>query len=36
MFKIGDVVQLKGGGPIMTVTTIGKDREQAANFLHVV
>jgi uncharacterized protein YodC (DUF2158 family) len=24
-FKIGDVVQLKSGGPIMTVTGFGKD-----------
>jgi uncharacterized protein YodC (DUF2158 family) len=24
MFKIGDVVQLKGGGPVMTVTGLRK------------
>ena len=25
MFKLGDVVQLKSGGPKMTVTSVGKD-----------
>lgn len=24
-FKIGDTVQLKSGGPVMTVSNIGKD-----------
>jgi uncharacterized protein YodC (DUF2158 family) len=24
-FKLGDVVQLKGGSPIMTITAFGKD-----------
>jgi uncharacterized protein YodC (DUF2158 family) len=28
-FKAGDIVQLKSGGPQMTVTTVGKDSFQA-------
>jgi uncharacterized protein YodC (DUF2158 family) len=30
-FKIGDVVQLKGGGPVMTVTHIGRETDGSQN-----